>query len=123
MKPRSEPATAAERMRYAALRSMPCAACRKLGFYGTVCGPTEIHHLTDGGRRMGNEYTIPLGRFHHRGTIPVGYGLKNTTQAVAMFGPSLETSKREFEERFGTELELLKETNRFLGTNTNMELA
>ena len=121
MKPRREAATPGEKLRYAALASMPCAACRKLGFYGTVCGPTEIHHLTDGGRRISNYHTIPLGRYHHRAQLPVG--CKTTSEAIERFGPSLETSKRDFEARFGTELELLKETDRLLGTNTNVELA
>ncbi len=110
MKPRSEPATADEKRRYAALKSMPCAACRKL--YTWYCGPTEIHHLTSGGRRLGNEFTIPLGRWHHRAQLPPE--VKNTSEAVERFGPSLETSKRDFEARFGTEEQLLAETNRLL---------
>lgn len=119
-KPRSEPATADEKLRYEMLKAMPCQACRKIGQYG-ACGPTEIHHLTDGGRRMGNLFSIPLGSWHHRAQIPVGFGLKNTTEAVAMFGPSLETSKRDFEERFGTELQLLAETNKLLGPKFTSE--
>ena len=78
-----------------------------------VCGPTEAHHLTSGGRRLGHDYTIPLGSFHHRGLLPVG--MKTTHEAVERFGPSLETSKRDFIEKFGTEFELLAETNKLLG--------
>ena len=114
MKPRSEPATKEEKLRYAALKSLGCIVSRKQGLYGV---PAEIHHLTSGGRRLGNEFTIPLNPWFHRAVIPPGYGLKNTTEAIAMFGPSLETSKRDFVARFGTEMELLAETNRLLGTN------
>lgn len=114
MKPRSEKATAGELMRYAAIKSMPCAACRQLHIYNQW---SDVQHMTSGGRRISNEHTYPLCKWHHQGYIPPGYGLKNSTEAAEKFGPSFAKSKREFEARFGTEEELLKQTNRFLGPN------
>lgn len=75
----------------------------------------ECHHITSGGRRISNFHVLPLCAFHHRNVLMPGFGLKNTTEAIAMFGPSLETSKRDFVERFGSEMDLLKETNQLLG--------
>lgn len=97
-------------MRYAALKSLGCIVSRKLGRYGVPC---EIHHLTSGGRRISNEHTIPLSAWFHRALIPPD--CKTTSEAVAKYGPSLETSKRDFEARFGTEEALLAETNQLLG--------
>lgn len=79
----------------------------------------EIHHLTSGGRRIGNMATIPLCPFHHRAQLPTGF--KNTTAAVDTLGPSLETSKEEFEQVFGSEKRLLAETNKLLGLNAKVE--
>lgn len=111
LKPRSEPATKEERARYAALKCMPCAACRQIGIYNLW---SDVQHITSGGRRIGNYDTYPLCKWHHQGIIPVGYGLKNSTETMAKFGPSFAKSKREFEARFGTEEELLALTNKFL---------
>lgn len=110
MKPRREKATKSEQMRYAALKSIGCIVSRK--FYNRW-EPCEIHHLTSGGRRLGNEFTIPLSSWRHRAIIP--QDCKTTSEAIQKYGPSLETSKRDFVERFGSELDLLKETNRYLG--------
>ena len=112
MKPRSQPATKEERARYAALKSMPCAACRQIGVYTLW---SDVQHITSGGRRIGNYDSYPLCKWHHQGYIPAGFNLKNSTEAKGMFGPSFAKSKREFEERFGTEEELLAQTNLLLG--------
>lgn len=116
MKPRSEKATPGEQLRYAALKSMLCICCRKVNKYA---GRPDIQHITSGGRRIGNEATYPICKWHHQSYIPVGFGLKNSTEATEMFGPSFAKSKREFEEFFGTEEQLLAQTNKYLGVNVN----
>ena len=119
MKPKSEAATPGEKLRYSALKSMPCICCRKVNKYA---GRPDIQHITSGGRRISNYDTYPLCKWHHQGYIPVGFGLKNSTEATEMFGPSFAKDKRAFEDYFGTEEQLLAETNKYLGTNTNVEL-
>ncbi len=96
----------ADLARYHILHSMPCIACLLDG-NATVCGRTEAHHLVDKGYRRlsgGNQATIPLGRWHHRGIPREGY----TNQlAREIWGPSLASEKRAFIEQYGTERELL----------------
>ena len=96
--------------RYTALREMGCIACSMIGLLAP-CGPTEIHHLVDKGTRQhsgGNQATIPLGRWHHRG-IPLAD--HNERYMEAFYGPSMALSKRMFIVRFGTERQLLAQVN------------
>lgn len=117
-KPRSEVATTDEKLRYQLLKDLPCAACRKLGRYTMGC---DVQHMTDCGRRTSNLDTYPLCKWHHVGIIPVGFGLKNSTDAVAMFGPSFGKDKKAFEAFFGSEEALLAETNKLLGLNAKAD--
>jgi hypothetical protein len=110
MKPRKQKATKAEKERYAKLKELGCIVTR-LNF--AQYEPAEIHHLTSGGRRIGNMETIPLSSWYHRAILPPD--CKTTTEAVLMYGPSLETSKRKFESQFGSEEFLLAETNKLIG--------
>lgn len=101
---RTKPITKADRKRFEALRNLGCIACRLDGFPGI---PAEIHHITDCGRRMGHQYSIPLCVWQHRGVAESIYD--------HFKGPSLALSKRDFVERYGTELELLAKVNRMIG--------
>lgn len=69
-----------------------------------VCGgPAEIHHLLTGagmGQRADNYTCIPLCASHHR---TGGYGI------------AIHAGKRTWEQRHGTELELLERTRELLG--------
>lgn len=86
-----------------------CIACRiRLG----VHEPTTVHHITDGGRRLGHLFTIPLCPWHHQGYCRSGMTSKSME---AQFGPSLAKSKRDFERIFGTELDLLEQVRTCLG--------
>lgn len=60
-------------------------------------GRIEIHHLTDGGRRMGDAYTVPLCEGHHR-----------------TGKDSYHKSKKPFMARHGSNEELLKKANKLL---------
>lgn len=109
MKPRNKPATKAEKQRYARLKELGCIITRLK--HGVWAYP-EIHHITSGGRRLGNDKTIPLTEWFHRGIIP--QDCKTSSEATQKYGPSLAKDKHEFECAFGGEEFLLAETNRLL---------
>jgi len=69
-----------------AVKQLPCCVCGKIG--------VELHHITDTGRHIGRFATIPLCTEHHR------------TGRISVHG-----SKRIFEGLFGTQQELLTQTN------------
>ena len=50
-----------------ALREMGC--CISLFVYGEPDTPADIHHIVEGGRRLGHQFVIPLAPiFHRQGT-------------------------------------------------------
>lgn len=72
----------------------------------------EIHHLLDGGRRIGHEATVGLSPWHHRGVCDPGM---TSGQMELMFGPSLAYSgAKRFRAAFGTDEELLRMQNRLI---------
>lgn len=88
-----------ERLWIDAIAQMGCCVCLRLGW-----GPTsgEVHHLLNGGQRIGHLYSIPLCMpGHHRG----GDG-KNKI--------SRHPWKVRFEIAYGTEAELLKWTQEYV---------
>lgn len=106
--PHKQP-TKAERARFQRLQEMGCICCRI--FAGRYRAP-DIHHLVEGGRRLGHSYTIPLCEWHHRGLPPDPWG--SPPLAERFLGPSLAISKRRFKAVFGTEREMLATTNKRL---------
>jgi hypothetical protein len=104
--------TKAEKRRMSRFPDIGCVACYVLGVKHINCGPVEAHHLTDCGRRIGHEATVPLGIYHHRGVRP-----ENVTKAEMFryFGPNLADDGRQFRECFGTDDFLLDLTNKLLG--------
>ena len=111
VKPRRIKATKDEQARYDRLKELPCIACHLSGF-SKMCGKHEIQHFTAGGRRIGNDKTIPLGAWHHRGVILDGM---SGYEMEEYFGPSFGKSRRQFEAHFGSEEFLLAETNKLIG--------
>lgn len=102
--------TQSEQQRLDKLSRSGCVVCRlQHGAY--VDG--EIQHLTAGGRRLGHTHTINLCPWHHRG---VCVGTFTKPEMTRIYGPSFANSRKEFEQAFGTEEYLLKETNTWLGT-------
>lgn len=69
----------------------------------------EIHHLNEGGhagqKRRGDEFTIGLCSWHHR-------GIKSFLSGT--LGPSLALNSREFRECFGSDDQLLEEQNKLI---------
>lgn len=109
MKHSTKKPTKAEEARLKAIRAMPCLACEKERVQQPL--RTEAHHLVDKGTRAhsgGHMATIPLCIWHHRGE-PVEYMTKKEMHQI--YGPSLALHKREFKACYGTERELLAETD------------
>lgn len=72
-----------------------CVVCRNLGLGPT---PAEVHHLLKNGKRRGHRKTIPLCTLHHRS------GVKDESHV------SRHPWRKEFESRYGTEEQLLAQT-------------
>ena len=101
--------TKAERARFQALQTIGCVACRKNGVFSQA----DVHHLlSGGGRRRGHSFTIPLCPWHHRGQPPGDLAVRTST---LVYGPSLARSPRKFREVFGTDEELLAQTDLLVG--------
>ena len=100
---KTKPPTAAQRRRMAALKEFGCILCLEIGI-GRV--PPEIHHITECGRRLGHDHTIPICCWHHRGQ-PWNCD-QRPSGMEELAGPSLARNKREFVRRFGTERDILE---------------
>lgn len=93
--------TKSDEIRFNKLHQLGCICCRKAG---SGFRAPDIHHIIDGGRRMGNKFTLPLCPEHHR--------FKSTG---AVEGPSLADGSKLFHARFGTQRALLAEVNKLIG--------
>lgn len=60
---------------------------------------------------MGNQATVPLCEFHHRG---IWTRFKTLKLAQTMLGPSLALEPKRFREVFGDDKALLEMTNRMI---------
>ena len=109
-------------LRFMAIQEKGCLACRrhlkarcKDGAHAPG-GYVEIHHLLTTGRhgtgkRRGDEATIGLCSWHHRGVIGEGYTRKEMADC---YGPSYALQAREFRAEYGTDDELLSEQNELI---------
>ena len=91
--------TKAERQHLDRVARLGCCVCIRLG-YGE--SPAEIHHqrkLAGMGQRSSHFDVIPLCPLHHR---TGGYGV------------AIHAGQKEWESRYGTELELLEYTKNLL---------
>lgn len=95
--------------RFAKLRALGCVVSK---IYFNRWEPAEIHHLVEGRKRLGHQFTIPLSPWFHRGVPPLPD--MRPSEAEKLIGPSLARSKREFVAQFMTERELLEETNKLI---------
>lgn len=81
-----------------------CVACR---LDGVPSRPPAVHHILRGGRRMGHLHTLPLcDPGHHQNGQEFGLVSRHPWRA-------------RFEERYGTELELLERLRTELGFSTS----
>ncbi len=97
--------------RFSALREMGCIACI-INANGLWCGKPEVHHLNLGGhagmKRRGDDATICLGAWHHRGEPPNGM---TATDAYVLLGPSLARNSVQFRAEYGVDDTLLAMTD------------
>lgn len=99
----------ADLARWDKLYGIGCIACKKFGYHTYP----EIHHLNLGGKagqkRRGHDYTVPLCSWHHQGSVRLGY---NSLGMAQKYGPSLAKQSKLFRTVFGTDDELLEQTNK-----------
>ena len=99
-KPGKRPPTIEEKRWMDAITELGCIACFLDGFPYT---PGAVHHLLRGGRRIGHLHTICLcDPGHHQGGQPVGKISRHPWKA-------------RFEERYGSEEQLLAMTRAAVG--------
>lgn len=96
--------------RFDKLRELGCVCCLLNEDIGLerVCEHAEVHHLNGGGHhgqpRRGDEFTIPLGPWHHR-------GIGTATDLTQRGGPSWAKGSKPFRAVYGTDDELLALVN------------
>jgi hypothetical protein len=98
--------------RWQQMQEIGCLACRQMGFANE---PSDMHHLLSGHRRRGDEFTIPLCPWHHRGLWNNRFA--NQKLAEALLGPSLAHSSKRFRELFGSDDELLTWCNELIAAH------
>jgi len=102
-------ATKAQKDRFQRIQEIGCLCCiLKVHIYQTQA---EIHHLIDGGKRLGHWHTVALCPWHHRGVPNSGFSEKQTREAK---GPSLAKEPGKFKEAFGEDKQLLDKQNKIL---------
>lgn len=97
------------------LKKLGCICCRKRG----LLRETQVHHLVEARKRLGNDATIPLCDYHHMGYRYSKFaqpGAWTRPETVQRLGPALADNKRLFTAEFGTERQLVKEVNELLAT-------
>ena len=110
--------TVAQRERWDAMREIGCLAClvnadEERPTLIPHAPKLDIHHFTNGGRRLGHDQTICLCQYHHKGDWwpfeSAGYAANN-----AIFGPSYHRCKKAFHEVYGCDADLLARQNKLL---------
>lgn len=102
------------------VKQLPCIACEK--DKQRQPNRTEEHHLNTGGnagqRRRGDEFSIPLCQWHHRGEMRQNRWprVERAAEWESAYGPSLARNSKEFRTRYGTDDELLQLTNERLAS-------
>lgn len=95
--------------RFAKLYALGCVVSR---VFFNRWEPADIHHLVEGRKRLGHQFTIPLSPWFHRGIPPLPE--MRPSEAEKQIGPSLARSKRDFVAAYGTERDLLEQTNKLI---------
>lgn len=120
----TERITPADRDRFEAMQSLGCLIANV--YFGKPGTPGQVHHLLEGGRRLGHQSTIYLHPWYHQGQPPVvrragGFRQLTVHEATDTYGPSLAHDKRAFEHRFGTEAELLEMQDELIAALRKLE--
>lgn len=103
MQSRSIPApTKDEKRRMSRILEIGCICCLHDGHKSIY--PVEVHHLLDGGVRIGHHATIANCCWHHRGVPPAGFNQKGATEVC---GPSLALDGKAYHAHYGKDSALL----------------
>ena len=92
--------------RWQQLQEIGCVACYGIHFYNQ---PSDCHHLISGNKRRGDDATIPLCPWHHRGVWNDRFASQK--MATTLLGPSLAHESKRFRAMFGSDDELLELAN------------
>ena len=96
-------------------RAAGCIACKQDGTYFIAWAAQihpEIHHLTVSGRQIGQDATVCLCSWHHRGIcVPNA----RTSEMERLYGPSLAKGSKTFHARYGSNDELLAYQAKVIG--------
>jgi hypothetical protein len=93
-------ATKAESLRIERMKPIGCVACAHIGLLNLE--HLELHHLLEGGRRLGHLYTIFLCSGHHR----ADWSDTQLIQLPADYRVSISDGRKRFIQIFGTERSL-----------------
>lgn len=91
----SKAPTAQEREFHRYVRDLGCCVCFKLR---RVIQPCDVHHILDGGRRMGEMFVLGLCERHHRGGHNSEWVSRHPFRVL-------------FVQTYGSELDLLLDTH------------
>jgi hypothetical protein len=101
-----------------AIAQIGCLACSKRGWFNSP----DVHHLNldehAGQKRRGDEFTIGLCPWHHRG-VPFCDNAKRCRQIL---GPSLAKEPIKFREEFGSDDELLDIQNDLIAKKSRLKV-
>jgi hypothetical protein len=92
--------TKAEIIRIERMKPIGCLACAHIGLLN--CELLELHHMLDGGKRMGHGYSIFLCAGHHRGI----WSPLQLIQLLPEQRVSISDGRKRFVLIFGTERSL-----------------
>lgn len=102
MQSNAKPPTVYEKRRMSAILEIGCICCIQDGHESIY--PVEVHHLLDGGVRIGHSATVAACCWHHRGVPPSGFNQKGATR---LCGPSLALDGKSFKAHYGNDSALL----------------
>lgn len=95
--------TKAQLERWRIMQEIGCVTCYLSSRWGV---PADIHHVLSGGRRISHSHVLALCPWCHRSVKP---DTKLTTASFKeMYGPALDANPKEFQQRYGTQQELLE---------------
>lgn len=110
------PPTPEQQARQDRARELGCICCLMLGLPPDQhCGAIEIHHQNldgkAGQKQLGQDFTIALGAYHHRGRPLPG---RTIQQMEWIYDASLALASKQFRRTFGLDSQLLTYQNQRL---------
>lgn len=113
---KAKSATKAQKKRFTTLVDLGCIACildKYIEPFPINAGyRPEVHHMKEGGKRMGHDDTAPLCYWHHQGLPYEGRTEKFFLENI---GPSFHKHTENFRARYGDDLELIEIVNGYVG--------